>query len=172
PGAAARIGRIALMGGAVAEGNVTPAAEFNIWCDPEAARRVFESGLDVTMVGLDVTHAARVNPSHHEALRAAGPAGALVVELLEFYGGFHKRIYGWDGSPIHDALTLAHVIAPGLLRTERLHVAVETESQLCRGRTVVDRWRRTGLAPNASVAIEVPDPEAFPQLLIDRLGRL
>src|SRR6476620_12675569 len=93
--------RIVLMGGAIAEGNVTPAAEFNIWADPEAAQRVFRSGLDVTMVGLDVTHQALVTARHAEELRTSGRVGAVVADLLAFYDRFHREVYGFDGSPIH-----------------------------------------------------------------------
>jgi inosine-uridine nucleoside N-ribohydrolase len=163
--------RIVLMGGAIAEGNVTPAAEFNIWADPEAAHRVFTSGLDVTMVGLDVTHRALVTPAHAGQLREAGRIGTVVAELLEFYGGFHRATYGWDGSPIHDAVAVAHVIDPTLLELERLNVQVDTESELCRGRTVVDLWRRTGLDPTANVAVGI-DSERFVRLLQERLARL
>jgi len=163
--------RIVLMGGAIAEGNVTPAAEFNIWADPEAAHRVFASALDVTMVGLDVTHRALVTPAHAGRLRAAGRIGTVVAELLEFYGGFHLAVYGWDGSPIHDAVAVAHVIDPKLLEVERLNVRIDTESELCRGRTVVDLWRRTGLEPTANVAVGI-DPERFVDLLLQRLARL
>jgi purine nucleosidase/pyrimidine-specific ribonucleoside hydrolase len=164
----ARPTRIVLMGGAVAEGNVTPAAEFNIWADPEAAQRVFTSGLDVTMVGLDVTHQALVTP---EQMRESGRIGGVVAELLEFYGSFHRSVYGWDGSPIHDAVAVAQVIDPSLLELEHLNVRVETESALCRGRTVVDLWRRTGLEPTANVAVGI-DSERFVQLLQERLARL
>jgi inosine-uridine nucleoside N-ribohydrolase len=167
----ARPERIVLMGGAIAEGNVTPAAEFNIWADPEAARRVFTSGLDVTMVGLDVTHRALVTKAHAGQLRETGRIGEVVAELLEFYGGFHRTVYGWDGSPIHDAVAVAHVIDPDLLEVERLNVRVDTESELCRGRTVVDLWRRTGLEPTANVAVGI-DPERFVDLLLQRLARL
>jgi inosine-uridine nucleoside N-ribohydrolase len=163
--------RIVLMGGAIAEGNVTPAAEFNIWADPEAAQRVFTSGLDVTMVALDVTHRALVTPAHASQLRETGRIGTVVAELLEFYGGFHRSVYGWDGSPIHDAVAVAHVIDPGLLELERLNVRIDTESELCRGRTVVDLWRRTGLEPTANVAVGI-DPERFVDLLQERLARL
>jgi inosine-uridine nucleoside N-ribohydrolase len=163
--------RIVLMGGAIAEGNVTPAAEFNIWADPEAAQRVFTSGLDVTMVGLDVTHKALVTAEHAGQLRQAGRIGEVVAELLEFYGGFHRATYGWDGSPIHDAVAVAHVIDPTLLEVERLNVRVDTESELCRGRTVVDLWRRTGLEPTANVAVGI-DAERFVDLLLQRLARL
>jgi pyrimidine-specific ribonucleoside hydrolase len=93
PDAAQRIERIVLMGGAIAEGNVTPAAEFNIWVDPEAAARVFGSGLDVTMIGLDITHRALMTGEHAERLRSAGRVGTMVAELWEFYSRFHRRIY-------------------------------------------------------------------------------
>jgi purine nucleosidase/pyrimidine-specific ribonucleoside hydrolase len=164
----ARPERIVLMGGAIAEGNVTPAAEFNIWADPEAAKRVFSSGLDVTMVGLDVTHKALVKA---DQLRGSGRVGEVVAELLEFYGGFHHATYGWDGSPIHDAVAVAHLIDPTLLEVKHLNVRVDTESELCRGRTVVDLWRRTGLEPTANVAVGI-DPERFVTLLQERLARL
>ncbi len=163
--------RIVLMGGAIAEGNVTPAAEFNIWADPEAAARVFGSGLDVTMVGLDVTHRALVTPGHAEELRGAGRIGKAVAELLDFYGVFHREVYRFDGSPVHDAVAVAHVIDPALLELERLNARVDCESALCRGRTVVDVWRRTGLEPNAHVAVGI-DSERFLALLLERLSRL
>jgi inosine-uridine nucleoside N-ribohydrolase len=163
--------RIVLMGGAIAEGNVTPAAEFNIWADPEAAARVFSSGLDVTMVGLDVTHRALVTGAHADRLRAGGRVGAVVAELLDFYGVFHREVYGFDGSPVHDAVAVAHVIDATLLRLERLNVRVDCESELCRGRTVVDLWRRTGLEPNARVALDI-DSGRFLGLLLERLARL
>jgi inosine-uridine nucleoside N-ribohydrolase len=167
----ARPDRIVLMGGAIAEGNVTPAAEFNIWADPEAAVRVFASGIDVTMVGLDVTHRALVTNAHAEELRGAGRVGAVIAELLEFYGVFHGEVYGFDGSPVHDAVAVAHVIDPTLLETAHVNVQVDCESQLCRGRTVVDVWRRTGLEPNAHVATGI-DSERFLAQLHQRLARL
>ena len=167
----ARPERIVLMGGAIAEGNVTPAAEFNIWADPEAAARVFASGLDVTMVGLNVTHQALVTAAHAEQLRGAGRVGKVVAELLDFYGVFHREVYGFDGSPVHDAVAVAHVIDPTLLKLQHLNVRVDCESELCRGRTVVDVWRRSGLEPTANVAVGI-DSERFLTLLLDRLSRL
>ena len=124
----ARPERIVLMGGAIAEGNVTPAAEFNIWCDPEAAARVFDSGLDVTMVGLDVTHRALFTQAH--AGRLAGRVGDMVAELLRFYGSFHRRVYGFDGSPIHDAVAVAHVLDPALVETLERNVEIDSEGFL------------------------------------------
>ena len=171
PQAASALDRVVVMGGAIAEGNVTPAAEFNVWADPEAAQRVFESGLELTMIGLDVTHRALVGPPDVERLRGAGRAGRLVAELLDFFARFHDRVYGFDGSPIHDAVAVAHVLRPGLVETLPRHVAVECASELCRGRTVVDLWRRTGLAPNAQVGVGI-DRDAFVTLLHERLASL
>jgi inosine-uridine nucleoside N-ribohydrolase len=169
PDAVARLERIVLMGGAIAEGNFTPAAEFNVWADPEAAERVFSSGLDVTMVGLDVTHRALFTRAHGERLRAAGRVGTVVAELAEFFHRYHAETYGWPGSPIHDAVAVAHVVRPGLLETVERHVAVDCESELCRGRTVVDLWRRTGQTPNAHVAVGL-DADGFLELLVERLA--
>src|SRR5581483_2634240 len=163
--------RIVLMGGSIGLGNVTPAAEFNIWVDPEAAARVFASGTDVTMVGLDVTHQALLGPERANRLRTAGRIGSVVAELLDFYGRYHHEQYGWDGSPIHDAVALAYAFRPGLLETLERHVAVEVESELCRGRTVVDLWRRTDSAPNARIATGI-DSDGFLDLLCERLASL
>jgi inosine-uridine nucleoside N-ribohydrolase len=165
------IERIVLMGGAIAEGNVTPAAEFNIWSDPEAAARVFASGLDVTMVGLDVTHRALMTPDHAERLKAAGRVGTMVAELWAFYHQWHTRIYEFPGTPVHDALAVAHVIRGDLLRTERRNVEIDCASELCRGRTVVDLWQISGREPNAHVAVEV-EGDAFLDLLVERIGSL
>jgi inosine-uridine nucleoside N-ribohydrolase len=165
----ARPERIVLMGGAIAEGNVTPAAEFNIWCDPEAAARIFASGIDVTMVGLDVTHKALFTSAHIG--RLAGRVGEMVTQLLHFYDRFHREVYGFDGSPIHDALAVAHVLRPELVETKHLNVEIDTESELCRGRTVVDLWRRTGRSANAHVGVGV-DADGFLELLIERINSL
>jgi inosine-uridine nucleoside N-ribohydrolase len=164
-----RPARIVLMGGAIAEGNMTPAAEFNIWADPEAAVRVFHSGLDVSMIGLDVTHGALLTPVWAERFRAAGRVGAFVAELVEFFKRYHARTYGWDGAPIHDAVALAHAFRPGIVRTEHMNVEVETESELTRGRTVADRWHRTDRLANAHVAVEI-DADAFFELLLQRIS--
>ena len=165
----ARPERIVLMGGAIAEGNVTPAAEFNIWADPEAAARVFGSGIDLTMVGLDVTHKALFTEAH--VGRLAGRVGRMVAELLEFYGHFHKEVYGFDGSPIHDAVAVAQVIRDDLVKTEHLNTEIDVESELCRGRTVVDVWRRSGREPNSHVGVDI-DADGFLELLVERLNSL
>jgi inosine-uridine nucleoside N-ribohydrolase len=164
-----RPARIVLMGGAIGIGNRTPAAEFNIWADPEAAATVFASGLDVTMVGLDVTHEAIVTPDRVARIRETGRVGGIVAQLLEFYGRFHSTTYGWPGPPVHDALALASVFQPALLETVECNVEIETVSELGRGRTYVDLYRRTSRAPNARVAVRV-DADGFLDLLEERLA--
>ena len=171
PEAAENVERIVIMGGAVAEGNVTPAAEFNIYVDPEAAWRVFHSGLPVTMIGLDVTHQALMMPAHVERLRASGDVGRFVAELHDFFVRYHERTYGTEGAPIHDAVAVAQVLRPGIVETLHRHVDVDCESRLCRGRTVVDLWHRTGGEPNADVGVGI-DADAFLELLCERIASL
>jgi purine nucleosidase/pyrimidine-specific ribonucleoside hydrolase len=166
-----RVERVVVMGGAIGEGNVTPAAEFNIWVDPEAAHRVFQSGVDLTMVGLDVTHQALMTPAHAEHLAAAGSAGKLVAELYTFYAGFHRRHYGWEGAPVHDAVAIAHVIDKTLLTTRHCGVLIDTGPELSRGRTHVDLRRSMGWEQNCHVAVGI-DPARFFELLITRIGAL
>jgi len=170
PGIEARIARIVLMGGAIAEGNVTPAAEFNIWADPEAAHRVFTSGIDVTMVGLDVTHKALLIPQKVDELRGSR-VGGLVAALYDFYHVHHQRMYGWEGSPIHDALAVAHVISERFLRTEHRYVEIDVGAEPSRGRTYVDLWQRTGKKRNCHVGVDVDGP-GFIDVLVDRLQSL
>ena len=165
------VARIVLMGGAIAEGNFTPAAEFNIWCDPEAAAGVFDSGLDVTMLGLDVTHRALLGRDVEERLRAAGRVGGFVADLNVYFTRYHRETYGWDGAPVHDAVAIAHLIRPGLVETRHRNVTVELESDLCRGRTVVDLWSRTDAQPNAHVGTDI-DTDSFFDLLVERIATL
>ncbi|MEO5632700.1 nucleoside hydrolase [Gaiella sp.] len=167
----ANIDRIVLMGGAIAEGNMTPAAEFNIWADPEAAQAVFSSSIPTAMIGLDVTHQAVTTPAVIERLVATGQVGAFVADLVEFFSVYHRETYGWDGAPIHDAVAVAHLIRPGLVTTVHRNVEVELVSELCRGRTVVDLWRRTERDANADVGVAL-DTGGFFDLLVERIGRL
>jgi inosine-uridine nucleoside N-ribohydrolase len=171
PGVEQQLERLVLMGGSIGEGNITPAAEFNIWVDPEAAARVFEGHLDLTMVGLDVTHRALMTQEHASRLAGAGRAGRLVAELWEFYSRFHRRRYGWDGSPVHDAVAMAHLLDPTLLETKHCGVKVDTGPELSRGRTNADRWGRSGWPENCHVAVDI-DSERFLALLVERIGRL
>jgi inosine-uridine nucleoside N-ribohydrolase len=163
--------RIVLMGGAIGEGNTTPAAEFNIWADPEAARRVFESGIDVTMIGLDVTHQAIVTPAIQEELRGAGRAGTFVAELVDFYSRFHAERYPeLGGSPMHDPVALAYALRPELLEVRPARIEVDCSWDLGRGRTNVD-FRGRGGEPNATVAVAVDSP-AFLRLLVERIASI
>jgi inosine-uridine nucleoside N-ribohydrolase len=166
-----RLDRIVWMGGAIAEGNVTPAAEFNAYVDPEAAAAVFGSGIPVTMIGLDVTHMALFTREHADRLRGTGTAGRVVAELSDFFQRFHESRYGFDGSPIHDALAVAHVIDPTLVTTLHCNTEVETKSQWCDGRTVVDRWLVTDRPKNSDVGIDV-DARRFLELLVERIATL
>jgi len=171
PGVRDRLARIVWMGGAIAEGNVTPAAEFNAFVDPEAAAAVFASGIPVTMIGLDVTHKALFGPAHAERLRSAGRAGRFVAELADFFLEFHRQRYRFDGAPIHDAMAVAHVIDPTLVETLNCNVEIETRSEFCDGRTVVDRWLTRDAPKNAHVGLDV-DAERFLELLVSRIASL
>jgi inosine-uridine nucleoside N-ribohydrolase len=167
----ARPDRIVLMGGAIGEGNTTPAAEFNIWADPEAARIVFGSGIDVTMVGLDVTHRAIVTPAVAEELRGSGRAGKLVTEIVDFYSRFHRERYPeLGGSPMHDPVALAYALRPELLEVREARIEVDCAWGQGRGRTDVD-FRERGGAVNATVAVGI-DSEAFMRLLVGRVSSL
>jgi pyrimidine-specific ribonucleoside hydrolase len=159
-----RIARISLMGGSVGLGNTTPAAEFNIYVDPEAAREVFESGLPITMSGLDVTHQAGAGPEERERLRATGRVGSVVAGFLDFFAATYKRVFGFDAPPLHDPVAVAAVLEPGLLKTRPMRVDIECESDLTRGETVCDFYGITGKTPNAEVGVEL-DREGFFRLL-------
>lgn len=160
-----KIERIVLMGGSSVEGNITPAAEFNIFVDPEAARVVFRSGVPITMVGLDVTHKAIVTSEDSRRVRAMGGQVARVVsEFMDFYAQFHKKVYGIDGSHMHDPVAVAEVIRPGLVKTKKMFVDVDCSGGICYGRTVCDVWGVTGRAPNVDVGLDL-DLDAFREIM-------
>jgi inosine-uridine nucleoside N-ribohydrolase len=165
--------RIILMGGAIGEGNRTPAAEFNIWADPEAAQRVFLAGLDTTMVGLDVTHRALIKDEHTERMRDAGKVGNMVAELMDFYARFHKSRYpDLDGSPMHDPVCVAHVIDPALMTVLDAYIDVDCSGGPSWGRTNVD-WRKREHSPpaNAKVGVDI-DGDRFAELIVERISTL
>jgi purine nucleosidase/pyrimidine-specific ribonucleoside hydrolase len=162
--------RAVLMGGAIGQGNMTPAAEFNSWADPEAAHRAFSTSLDVTMVSLDVTHRALMTRAHAARLANAGTVGKLVADLYSFYAQYHRRRYGWNGAPVHDAVAIAHVIDRTILTTEHCGVIVDTGPELSRGRTHVD-LQRSVWEPACHVAVGI-DCERFLDLLITRISAL
>jgi pyrimidine-specific ribonucleoside hydrolase len=170
PDTFARVAAICLMGGAVGEGNLTASAEFNIWVDPDAAADVFDAGRPITMVGLDATHQALVSLADTDRMAGLGNAtGRIFADLLRYFARFHQRRYGWDGSPIHDAVAVAHLLPMDLVQTRPYRVDVETVSELTRGRTVVDLHGLSGRPPNADVALTV-DRRRFVDLLLQAVA--
>jgi purine nucleosidase len=173
PDVAARIGRIVAMGGGVFEGgNVTPAAEFNIFVDPHAADVVFRSGVPITLVPLDTTHRCLSTRSRIERFRALGSrVGIVTAQWLDFFETFDVQKYGSEGGPLHDPCVIACLIRPELFRGRDCNVMIETASPLTAGMTVTDWWRVTGRPANAFVTREV-DADGFFDLLTERIGRL
>ena len=172
PATYAKIGRIVLMGGGARTfANCTPAAEFNIWFDPEAAERVFASGVDITMVGLDVTHKAMFDPEHWDALRGGGRIAQMVLTMVSFYEDSYERRYGVRRTGQHDSLAVAAVIDPSLFETFHCWVGIETAGRITRGMTVCDLKGFSKKAPNVHVALDV-DVERMRKVLVDRLVEL
>ncbi|MGR3758337.1 MAG: nucleoside hydrolase [Tranquillimonas sp.] len=173
PDIAPRIAEIVLMGGAYFEvGNITPAAEFNIYVDPEAAQAVFRCGAPITVMPLDVTHKALVTRARNDAFRALGtPVGLAVAEMTDFFERFDKEKYGSLGAPLHDPCVTAYLLRPGLFRGRHVNVEVETVSDLTRGMTVADWWGVTERPGNATFMGDL-DADSFFALLTERLARL
>lgn len=165
-----KIARIVLMGGSAGPGNWTPAAEFNIYVDPEAAEMVFGAGVPITMCGLDVTHAAQVMDEDIERIRAiANPIARTVAELLDFFMIYHRDPkWGFVGAPLHDPCTIAWLLRPELFTGIECHVSVETQGQYTVGMTVVDRYRLSPHEPNATVLLDV-ERQGFIDLLVEQL---
>lgn len=168
-----RVAEIVLMGGAYFEvGNITPAAEFNIYVDPQAARIVFKSGAPLTVMPLDVTHKALVTKPRNDAFRALGtPVGVAVAQMTDFFERFDKEKYGSAGAPLHDPCVTAYLIRPELFTGRHINVEIETQSELTMGMTVADWWRVSGRAPNAMFMGDI-DADGFFTLLTERLARL
>lgn len=166
----AKIARIVLMGGSAGSGNWTPAAEFNIYVDPEAAEMVFGAGVPITMCGLDVTHAAQVMDEDIERIRAiTNPIARTVAELLDFFMIYHRDPkWGFVGAPLHDPCTIAWLLRPELFEGIECHVSVETQGQYTVGMTVVDRYRLSPHEPNATVLLGV-ERQGFIDLLVEQL---
>ena len=140
PALAARLGPVAVMGGARAEGgNITASAEFNIWADPDAAAEVLASGCRVVMFGLDATHQVRADEARIAAVEAAGtPAAACAAAMLRFSQRVEREIVGWDAPPVHDPCPVAWLLRPGLFELRPCRIQVETDSDLTRGHTAVE----------------------------------
>lgn len=168
-----KVQQIVLMGGAYFEvGNITPAAEFNIYVDPEAADIVFKSGADIVVMPLDVTHKALVTKPRNDAFRALGtPVGIAVAEMTDFFERFDKEKYGSAGAPLHDPCVTAYLIKPELFTGRHVNVEIETKSALTLGMTVADWWHVTDRPANAIFVGDI-DADGFFALLTDRLARL
>jgi purine nucleosidase len=173
PEIAARIRQIVLMGGGFFEGgNITPAAEFNIYVDPHAADVVFRSGVKLVVMPLDVTHQVLTTRKRLDAIAALGtPVARVCVQLLEFFERYDLQKYGSDGGPLHDPCVIAYLLQPGLFQGRDCNVVVETGSELTMGMTVVDWWGVSGRPHNAHVMRTV-DVDGFFDLLTVHLKTL
>ena len=176
PDLAPRIAHLCVMGGSIGDGNTTVSAEFNIYADPEAAAIVFESGLPITMMGLDVTHQAILLQPASARLRALGTqSGAVAAELTDYALQREGQWYGTPRMSVHDAVAIAHLAIPDLVDVAEYDVQVDTGNGPARGRTVCDglpvRIARKGRAINAQVGIRI-DRDRFEDVLVDAYGRL
>ena len=168
-----KVQELVLMGGAYFQvGNITPAAEFNIYVDPEAAKIVFDSGVPIVVMPLDVTHKALTTRPRVDAFRAMGTkVGDIVAAWTDFFERFDKEKYGSEGAPLHDPCVIAYLIQPDLYTGRHVNVEIETMSKLTLGMTVADWWRVTDRPPNAMFMSDL-DADGFFALLTDRLARL
>lgn len=173
PRIAERIAEIVMMGGAYFEvGNITPAAEFNIYVDPEAADVVLRCGAPITMLPLDVTHQMQSTPERLSAFLDLGnKAGQAVHAMLTFSEGFDLQKYGWAGAPLHDPTVIAYLLQPDLFDGRHCNVTIETASELTTGMTVADYWHVTDKVRNATY-MRSGDADRFYHLLTQRLARL
>jgi purine nucleosidase len=173
PKIAPRVRQIVLMGGGFFEGgNVTPAAEFNIYVDPHAADTVLKSGIPIVMMPLDVTHKALTTGKRIAAFRDLGTrVGVATAEMLEFFERFDEAKYGTDGGPLHDPCVIAFLLKPDLFEGRECNVSVETASELTMGMTVIDWWGVTKRPKNAMVMRDI-DADGFFALLVERIGNL
>jgi purine nucleosidase len=168
-----RVQEIVLMGGAYFEvGNITPAAEFNIYVDPEAAAIVFKSGVPLVVLPLDVTHKALTSKARIDAFRAMGTrVGTMVAEWTDFFERFDLQKYGSQGAPLHDPCVIAYLLRPALFSGRHINVEIETKGEFTLGMTVADWWGVSGRPPNALFIGHV-DEVGFFDLLIERISRL
>jgi purine nucleosidase len=173
PDIAPRIRQIVLMGGGCFEGgNVTPAAEFNIYVDPHAAATVFSSGVPITVMPLDMTHKALTTRARVERFRTAGTkVMTAVAAWIDYFERFDEHKYGTDGGPLHDPTVIAWLIRPELFEGRDCNVEIETMSELTMGMTVIDWWGVTGRPKNAHVIGKV-DADGFFDLIYERVSRL
>jgi purine nucleosidase len=173
PRIASRIKQIVAMGGGFFEGgNTTPAAEFNIHVDPQAARLVFDAGIPITLIPLDCTHQALTTRARVEKFRTmSNKSGPAVAELLDFFERFDEQKYGTDGGPLHDPCVIAWLLRPELFTSREVAVSIECESELTMGMTVIDWWRVTERKANATVCRGI-NADGFFALLSERIEKL
>ena len=173
PDIKAAIAEIVLMGGGCfAGGNITPAAEFNIYVDPDAADIVFRSGLPLTVMPLDMTHKALTTKPHIQAFRDMGTkVGDMTAAWTDFFERFDMEKYGSEGAPLHDPTVIAYLINPDLFEGRHINVEIETGSPLTLGMTVADWWGVTDRPPNCTFMGDI-DADGFFALLANRLARL
>jgi inosine/uridine nucleosidase len=166
-----RIAEVVLMGGSTLRGNVTPAAEFNIYVDPVAASEVFGSGIPIRMVGLNLTYQALATEDIRARMRGLGTElGRIGAEWMEFFAARYRETQGLPGSPLHDPCAVAWLAHPDLIEGREAFVGIELEGRWTRGMTVVDLLGRFGRPPNATVGIEL-DVERFWDLILRALHR-
>lgn len=166
-----KIKEIVLMGGAYTNGNVTPAAEFNIIEDADAAYVCFTSGRPITMIGLDVTRKALCYPSIVERMGKVGnKASKLFVDLMGHFCKSQKEVFGWEGGPLHDPVTVAYLIDPSVITVKPMHCEIDISSQQSLGRTNCDFFGYQKKEPNANVAIDI-DAEKFWDIIEDNIRK-
>jgi inosine-uridine nucleoside N-ribohydrolase len=171
PGITSKIERLVIMSGARLEGNVSAAAEFNAWADPEAAARVFASGIPITLFPLDITHQAVLSGAEVDELGRTGRVGAALAEMIRFYEKEHLVGYGEHFSPLHDVLTTLFLIQPELMTYVEAAVTVDCGTSESRGATLVSTSKDPRIQRNAVVGVDL-DRDGFARVLIDRIGAL
>jgi ribosylpyrimidine nucleosidase len=156
PAIVPKIQEIVLMGGSIGHGNVTPAAEFNIVTDAEAAYVAFTCGRPITMVGLDVTRKVLCLPKVVDRMEAIGNRAArLFADMMRFFNATQKRVFGWDGGPLHDPVTIAYLIDPTVLKVQQMYATIDIRGVDSYGRTNCDSFGYLKREPNASVAVDI-----------------
>ena len=166
PGLKQKISEIVFMGGSASRGNRTPYAEFNIWMDPEAAEVVLQSGLPLTMCGLDVTHQALVTPDiFNELDKMNSKLSKIIIGLLKFFAKTYDEVFEMPDPPLHDPVAVALLIDRTVVKTRMVNVEVELSGTLTRGATVVDLHNRLGRSANCNVALEL-DRSKFWNLML------
>ena len=156
-----KVSQVVLMGGAYQLGNVTPAAEYNILADAEAAHIVFSSKIPIVMIGLDLTRQALCTPDIITRMEGIGNIGSeLFADLMRFFSKTQKKVFGWEGGPLHDPCCIAYLLDPSCIETKPMYTEIELRSEKCYGRTLCDYFDTKGFVPNTEVAVTL-DKEKF-----------